>query len=428
MKKFVFIFLLFFVKNIYSQNLKIGILNNLELDNFKVELLRGSYEVFADGKMIFEMRKNLQLSAKIYESKIILYTKYKILGKFDTIYIKKKQNILRKLLFLKNFLKISLKNNFIKNRTYDDNLIFYLKNNKFVLINEVGFTNYIAGVVESESGSKCEFEYYKAQVILCQTYLMRNKNKHKKDGFNMCDGVHCQSYKGKNLNNKKIYKASRKFKKYFVIDKKNKFIDAVFYANCGGETCRAEDVWSNKISYLKPVKDTFCIHTKQAKWNKIISFKDWKNFLFEKVIPINDSIDKEKLNFKQKDSLLFSYFLPKKYPANSIELLNEKQKDSLLFENSFFEQKNRKKDFEFFEEKIKLTKIRYFFKLRSTFFEIKNIENYLYFQGRGYGHGVGFCQEGAMEMAKKGFNYKEIIKFYYKDVNLKKNRNIEFKN
>ncbi|OQX96170.1 MAG: hypothetical protein B6I24_11775 [Bacteroidetes bacterium 4572_128] len=125
MKKFVFIFLLFFVKNIYSQNLKIGILNNLELDNFKVELLRGSYEVFADGKMIFEMRKNLQLSAKIYESKIILYTKYKILGKFDTIYIKKKQNILRKLLFLKNFLKISLKNNFIKNRTYDDNLIFY---------------------------------------------------------------------------------------------------------------------------------------------------------------------------------------------------------------------------------------------------------------------------------------------------------------
>ena len=100
----------------------------------------------------------------------------------------------------------------------------------------------------------------------------------------------------------------------------------------------------------------------------------------------------------------------------------------MLFENSFFEQKNRKKDFEFFEEKIKLTKIRYFFKLRSTFFEIKNIENYLYFQGRGYGHGVGFCQEGAMEMAKKGFNYKEIIKFYYKDVNLKKNRNIEFKN
>jgi stage II sporulation protein D len=37
-------------------------------------------------------------------------------------------------------------------------------------------------------------------------------------------------------------------------------------------------------------------------------------------------------------------------------------------------------------------------------------------RGRGYGHGVGLCQEGAMVMAARGFKSDEIIKFYYSDV------------
>jgi stage II sporulation protein D len=38
------------------------------------------------------------------------------------------------------------------------------------------------------------------------------------------------------------------------------------------------------------------------------------------------------------------------------------------------------------------------------------------FRGRGYGHGVGLCQEGAMAMALKGIKYQQIIKFYYTGV------------
>jgi stage II sporulation protein D len=38
------------------------------------------------------------------------------------------------------------------------------------------------------------------------------------------------------------------------------------------------------------------------------------------------------------------------------------------------------------------------------------------FKGRGYGHGVGLCQEGAMVMASRGFKYSDIIKFYYSGV------------
>lgn len=44
--------------------------------------------------------------------------------------------------------------------------------------------------------------------------------------------------------------------------------------------------------------------------------------------------------------------------------------------------------------------------------------------GRGYGHGVGLCQEGAMVMADKGFNYKQIIDFYYTGVVISDIKNV----
>ena len=35
------------------------------------------------------------------------------------------------------------------------------------------------------------------------------------------------------------------------------------------------------------------------------------------------------------------------------------------------------------------------------------------FEGKGYGHGVGMCQDGAHGMAKNGKTYKQILKNYY---------------
>jgi len=40
-------------------------------------------------------------------------------------------------------------------------------------------------------------------------------------------------------------------------------------------------------------------------------------------------------------------------------------------------------------------------------------EGELLFAGMGYGHGVGMSQYGAKGMAEAGYNYKEIIEYYY---------------
>ncbi|MBN1405277.1 MAG: cell division protein, partial [Candidatus Omnitrophica bacterium] len=51
--------------------------------------------------------------------------------------------------------------------------------------------------------------------------------------------------------------------------------------------------------------------------------------------------------------------------------------------------------------------------LSSTNFTVEVKGSAAYFTGYGWGHGVGFCQWGAFSMAKKGYDYKQILEYYY---------------
>lgn len=53
--------------------------------------------------------------------------------------------------------------------------------------------------------------------------------------------------------------------------------------------------------------------------------------------------------------------------------------------------------------------------LPSAFFEITYEDGYYMISGGGLGHGIGMSQNGANEMAKKGWSYQEILEFYYQD-------------
>ena len=52
-------------------------------------------------------------------------------------------------------------------------------------------------------------------------------------------------------------------------------------------------------------------------------------------------------------------------------------------------------------------------RVRSDAYEIGVRNGALVFDGRGHGHGVGLCQEGATEMAGEGKNAGEIVAFYF---------------
>ncbi|MBU2463101.1 MAG: hypothetical protein KJ844_03320, partial [Candidatus Edwardsbacteria bacterium] len=64
--------------------------------------------------------------------------------------------------------------------------------------------------------------------------------------------------------------------------------------------------------------------------------------------------------------------------------------------------------------------------LLSTWFDLENIRNFegniekIIISGKGFGHGVGLCQWGAIGMARAGKSYKSILKHYYKGVEIER--------
>jgi stage II sporulation protein D len=57
--------------------------------------------------------------------------------------------------------------------------------------------------------------------------------------------------------------------------------------------------------------------------------------------------------------------------------------------------------------------------LKSNFIQLKSRGDTMIIEGRGFGHGVGMCQYGALEMARQGKRYKQILHHYYPGTRMK---------
>ena len=71
------------------------------------------------------------------------------------------------------------------------------------------------------------------------------------------------------------------------------------------------------------------------------------------------------------------------------------------------------------DKEFKGADIRTIFNLKSSTFTVELKDNEFVFTVKGYGHGVGMSQYGANHMANQGFSYEEILKHYYKDIDIK---------
>ena len=173
-----------------------------------------------------------------------------------------------------------------------------------------------------------------------------------------------------------IPKAVMNTKGIVIVDADIDLITAAFSSNCGGKTRNAEDVWSKQVSYLKTRVDSFCLESPHAKWTKTITKEEWSSF---------------------------------KKEEDSAPLEAHNGKGSMIMDESFSE---------FNYQKTDLISIRSSYQLNSTRFVIEEQGDQVTFIGRGFGHGVGLCQEGAIIMAENGYSYKEILEAYYTDIHL----------
>jgi len=377
-------FKLFIVCFIYisvsvSQRINIGIYSESNVKTFVFTPVKGNYEFTGDNSVKNIILQNDVIYIALLGDSVNIKSLDKNFGNFGDVYF----------IGENNSCSFKIKPVFpdINTREYENDLRVTILYKKLLLVNHVELENYIAGVVESEGGSKAHNEYYKSQAIICRTYALSNFDRHVSEGFNLCDGVHCQAYKSKCHKNPEIYSSTISTKGLIIVDTTLNLITAAFHSNCGGMTANCEDVWLKHLSYLRSVRDPYCTGSFNATWQKTITADQWKVYL-------------KKSNFTVTE------------PAKASDFN--------------FYQEIRKANYEYNGQTIPLKRIRTDWGLKSTYFTLTAEGNNLIMKGRGYGHGTGLCQEGAMKMAESGITYDKIIKFYYTNTYTISLRALEF--
>ncbi len=358
--------------NSFSQKVSISLFNELSLNTILITPTEGSYKLITAKSEIRLSTDQIIYLSKVGDS-ILVRDANSNLGTWARVSIvgQTENDIIRVKPILPSF----------PARKYNDNLSFYVEFNRLMTINMIDREKYIASVVEAEAGPNKEDEFYKAQSLIARTFALAHLEKHKGEGFNLCDGTHCQAYKGIIGLDKDIYKATLATDGEVIVDTTMQFITAAFHSNCGGYTANSQDVWLTSKPYLVSVEDHHCLNSRNASWEVSVPLNKWKAFLQTKGVDTLAITDFKQYNFKPKEKERPVY-----YPIAN--------------------------------QKIPLIQIRSNFKLRSAFFSIQVAKKDVRIIGRGYGHGVGLCQEGAMQMAVRGWKYDKIIRYYYKNVKI----------
>jgi stage II sporulation protein D len=270
-----------------------------------------------------------------------------------------------------------------------------------LVVNHVKIEDYIKGVIPFEMGRLPEnqIEALKAQAVAARSFVMS----HLKPGepFDISTTIWDQVYGGVDDTDKTINKAVESTRG-IVATYNGKIIDAKYSSTCGGVTESNDNVWiGERIPYLVSVRDyswdglPLCGNSPHYQWERVYDKKEF----FEVVkTQIEDF-------FGKKPGKIEWIRIAKRTKTNRVRTIEINTDIG-----------------KFYLEKDQIRRLfgDYRGSLKSLMFQIKVKSNQIIVSGKGYGHGVGMCQYGAMQMAKERQSYKSILKHYYKGIKLGK--------
>jgi stage II sporulation protein D len=265
--------------------------------------------------------------------------------------------------------------------------------NRIVVVNRLELEDYVDGILEGELGTlHSNPELLKAQAVVARSYIlaMRGQN-HPGQPYEFCDQPHCQVFVG--VLRKKDAAAAAVLSKVrgVYLSYRGLPIAAFYHHNCGGETSAVEDVWpTHAVPYLQGVKEapnSICRYSPKSRWHLVVS-KRWLTACFRHA------------GWLKRGETLQTIHINREDDAGRVEQLHilASQHDLKVTVGRFRNVLNQ-----YFGGEP----------LRSALFTMTVRNGAFVIQGRGWGHGVGFCQEGARQLADEGVPYQKILAHYF---------------
>ena len=284
---------------------------------------------------------------------------------------------------------VFFKGEILNNYRFDlnENIYVRVKRNSTGTIDKVPFEEYIIGVVAGEMPASFDIEALKAQAVAARSYVLTKMKQNINNSYDVVDTISNQVYLDDNKlrsNWGNSYDANISKVKEAVISTRGEYltyngevVNAFFFSTSVGKTENCIDIFGGNLPYLVSV---------DSSWDEDVS----PVFAVEKTYTLNDFY--AGLDLSYSDNL-------------EIEILDTTSTGRIK------KIKINDKEYTGSEVASKLS-------LRSAFFEIIKEGDLIRINTKGYGHGVGMSQYGALGMAKKGYNYEEILKHYYTNVEI----------
>lgn len=282
---------------------------------------------------------------------------------------------------------------FINGKFYSGSLEVIEDENGLYLINSFSLEKYIEAAVASEIGNDWDMEALKAQAVIARTEAAFYKNVNAEKKYHLSSAVLHRLYENNGMDPLIMYAVKETGKE--ILTYENRPIKAFYHTTCEGKTEIPEEVWEESYPYLKSVNCNI-INAPYKNWRRNFSLKE-----------IAEALETDTV----RDISISSYT-----STGRVKTLK------ILFEES-----SRHRS----EKEIKATELRRllgFKELPSTHFSLSIEGKDVTFEGKGFGHGVGLCQWGALEMARHGKNYREILAHYYPGATIKNEGDLTYQN
>lgn len=299
-------------------------------------------------------------------------------------------------------------------------VIYNTRLNALVPVNHINMEEYVMGVMSSEMPSGFPLNALRSQAVLARTYALQKKGKHKSYGYDVCDTQHCQVYGGVSSESEPGNAAVESTMGQVLLYK-NRPIESVFSANCGGFTQSAKEAGWFETAYLKPVSDYKDFdfeklqpyhfadllrhpHEAYSRYDKHVSPAAYRWARVVEVDELQQIIKKQKRDIGEITAIIP---LQRSRSGYVGKLTVQGTKDTITLDKENVIRRN-----------LSLGMLRSSYFIVQPNYQNRKLKNFIFYGG-GWGHGVGFCQTGSAGRAEAGQDYKTILKHYFPLANLK---------
>jgi stage II sporulation protein D len=250
--------------------------------------------------------------------------------------------------------------------------------------------DYVAAALSGEAAPGEPLASLKAMAITMRTFALENANRHRAEGFGLCDSTHCQALRlgqPRPEIERAVHETAGE-----TLWFRGQRAHVYYTQHCGGLSEAADEVWpAERAGYLPGGHtDPYCLRRSAAAWHTRLPLAQLNDIFRQQGWQTPSPIEDVRVTGRTAAG------------RAAMLAITGQGAPAPISASSFRFAVNRALGWN---------------QVRSDWFTATVSGNALEISGRGYGHGVGLCQAGSYEMATEGHSETEILSFYFPGAN-----------